>query len=173
MEQNNAITLNKAGFLLQNTVFPQFFHCNYVPCICWIFYENNLVALFSELLHKNNTHNIYQYSKTFAFSVATLLCLGIRWLYTLEKNGGSVLGMILNFIWWWSFNSGEYGVLLNCHNCPCPLWSGVVLFVRILSMTQIDLFNIYLYSKELRTKKILWQTNTQKSKYEHTMNAIP
>ena len=61
----------------------------------------------------------------------------------------NVLGMTLNYIWWWGSNPGDHRMwsTLSLPLLQDPLWPGVVELVRILFMGQIEIFNHFLYLK--------------------------
>ena len=68
---------------------------------------------------------------------------------------GVFLRMTLNYIWWQSSNSGDLGSVKpsSFQWLPCPLWSRVILLVRVSSMPQIDLFRIYSFLIDTCTKR--------------------
>ena len=81
------------------------------------------------------------------------LFLSYTYMYVL-KGGGWRLHLLASFLFW---SLEECGVFLHHHPLPGPLWPGVVVPVRILSMGWIDKKWVY---KKVFKKNI--KLNTQK-----------
>ena len=106
------------------------------------------VCLENQHLHVNQVSNNSSVQTSFYGRHCHKSFLTLCEIFSLNCLNLNLMGMALSCIWCWGSSVGslwsmKYHTLLPL--LPCPLWTGIVISVKILFMNQINLFKNFIH----------------------------